>query len=465
MPFDEPELFLGLHPTVETVTVGEMSAQFHLTFERQIDVTWTDSRVAPLLRSLSGPGIALAAWKPTGDDTALAEEAEQLLRSLIRKRQISWWYGTAEHRLFDIVPLQGNIDPRRPASGDIARYTLSDLATLTYHDDVPTLFHPVVPAVICFCAEGLTLLPALLSHGRPGAKALPPLPLPVATLFAQCGILTDPATVSPGQRDWSAPEWLMHRSTRSDGFLDTMGRLKEQPKLENLPVRRARSGHAIALPAVADSAAQSPFALLMDARRSRRRPTANPLTATELSSVLWRVARYRNDRPDAVPPFALRNVPGGGGLGEIEYYVGINRCQGVERGFYLYDGHDHTLDLVAPAGPQLDRYFDETALRLTIGDQRPDCTILLTSRLSRLAQKYYGFSYRLTLLHVGVAYEALYLAATELGLSACAIGMVDMGNFRALTGHDPFVETSVGEFALSGRPVSQGNLSPPDTIH
>ena len=77
----------------------------------------------------------------------------------------------------------------------------------------------------------------------------------------------------------------------------------------------------------------------------------------------------------------------------------------------------------------------------------------MAARFSWVVWKYESIAYALTLKHVGVLYQTMYLAATAMGLAPCAIGGGDADLFAQATGTDYYAETSVGEFLLgSPRP-------------
>ena len=46
--------------------------------------------------------------------------------------------------------------------------------------------------------------------------------------------------------------------------------------------------------------------------------------------------------------------------------------------------------------------------------------------------------------------EALYLVATDLGLSPCAVGTASSALFEQVTGLPPWEETAIAEFTVSG---------------
>ena len=82
--------------------------------------------------------------------------------------------------------------------------------------------------------------------------------------------------------------------------------------------------------------------------------------------------------------------------------------------------------------------------------------LILAARFPRVAWKYESIAYALTLKHVGVLYQTMYLAATAMGLAPCAIGGGDADLFARAAGTDYYAETSVGEFLL-GTPRPQAS--------
>ncbi len=59
---------------------------------------------------------------------------------------------------------------------------------------------------------------------------------------------------------------------------------------------------------------------------------------------------------------------------------------------------------------------------------------------------------------VGLLTQTFYLAATDMGLGGCAIGIVNIDVFAKMTGVDFTVEGPVGQFALGriARPGTPG---------
>jgi SagB-type dehydrogenase family enzyme len=77
--------------------------------------------------------------------------------------------------------------------------------------------------------------------------------------------------------------------------------------------------------------------------------------------------------------------------------------------------------------------------------------LILAARFPRVAWKYESIAYALTLKHVGVVFQTMYLAATAMGLGPCAVGCGDSDRFARAAGTDYCAETSVGEFLLGSQ--------------
>ena len=89
-------------------------------------------------------------------------------------------------------------------------------------------------------------------------------------------------------------------------------------------------------------------------------------------------------------------------------------------------------------------------------DCAPQLLIVITARFSRVMWGYRSMAYALTLKHVGVLYQSMYLVATAMDLAPCGLGTGDSDLFAEAAGLDPYVEASVGEFLLGSRPRSMG---------
>jgi SagB-type dehydrogenase family enzyme len=194
------------------------------------------------------------------------------------------------------------------------------------------------------------------------------------------------------------------------------------------------------------------LSLVMNRRKSWRVPSASPISDVHLGEFLYRCARIDEIKRAGSHETLRRPYPGAGSIHELEFYVAVDQCENVQKGLYHYDGLRHVLYRL-PSEPQdVSALFDHAAAAWGKPSVRPHVVVILAARFGRMTWKYEGLAYRLILLDAGIAMQTMYLVATAMGLGPCALGNGDSALFARATGLDPFLEGSVGEFALSGVP-------------
>jgi SagB-type dehydrogenase family enzyme len=117
---------------------------------------------------------------------------------------------------------------------------------------------------------------------------------------------------------------------------------------------------------------------------------------------------------------------------------------------YHYDPRAHELRLVRGPGRETERLLRGAAWSARVRT-RPQVLLVAAARFGRLTSSYEELAYALTLKHVGVLYQTMYLVATSMGLAACALGAGDAMAFTDATGLEYTAESSVGEFILGSR--------------
>jgi SagB-type dehydrogenase family enzyme len=285
----------------------------------------------------------------------------------------------------------------------------------------------------------------------------------VLTLLLRAGMLED-AGVDEGAalQTWAFHDLLFHarsRKGRSDapygGAYRLADRLAPPPALKPPP-----TGETVALnrPDLARLEREDPpLAWVQEQRRSvREYDPARPLTARQLGEFLYRVARVKDRREMEVTTphgsvrmeFAGRPYPAGGALYELEVYVAVNRCEGLTAGLYHYDPARHALTRLRGRTAEVAGLLGDAADSAAIEARTLQTLLVLAARFPRLAWKYESIAYALTLKHVGVVYQTMYLVATAMGLAPCAVGGGDADLFARAAGTDYYAETSVGEFLL-----------------
>jgi SagB-type dehydrogenase family enzyme len=157
--------------------------------------------------------------------------------------------------------------------------------------------------------------------------------------------------------------------------------------------------------------------------------------------------------------FAPRPYPAGGGLYELELYAVVQACHSLSAGLYHYDAAAHRLIRLRGCTPEVAALLGDAAESTGTPAGTLQVLLILAARFPRVAWKCESIAYALTLKHVGVLYQTMYLTATAMGLAPCAIGGGDVDLFARAAGTDYYAETSVGEFLLGNpRPPSVGRI-------
>jgi SagB-type dehydrogenase family enzyme len=383
-------------------------------------------------------------------------------------------------RLATLVALSASFTapPTRAASG--RRYVLSRFAYLRGDDGAAVVESPLAHCrVILNDCRAAALVAALVAPAADAelAKRVGTLPadavLGVLTLLLRAGVLGE-ADVggscaidrSGTLQSWEFHDLVLHARSRAGrsgaaygATYRLAGRLDPPPALKPTP-----DGPAVDLwrPDLALLERDDPpLARVMERRCSTREfDGGQPVTDRHLGEFLYRVARVKaRRREQLVTPrgpvtteFTARPYPAGGGLYELEFYAAVNRCLNLEAGLYHYDPSGHRLLRLQGRSAEVEGLLRDAAESAAIAESNVQVLIILAARFARVAWKYESIAYALTLKHVGVVFQTMYLAAEAMGLGACAVGGGDADLFARAAGTDYCAETSVGEFLLGSPP-------------
>ena len=152
---------------------------------------------------------------------------------------------------------------------------------------------------------------------------------------------------------------------------------------------------------------------VLDERRSRRDYTGEPISLEELSALLHAAQGITE------PSYPKRAAPSAGALYPLEVYVFVHRVVELAPGIYHYDVLDHALEELTPGdvrGPITRACLDQEHAHTA------SVVVVLSGVFARTEWKYQGRAYRYILMEAGHVGQNIYLAATGLGLGACAIG-------------------------------------------
>ena len=416
--------------------------------------------IGPFQPEYETPDARLAAGAPLGelrDDVLQAAGAGAAATYLLRMQTLARW-NCIEYVLADESGEQAVILPQRndfvpslavaPPGAALDRFAL-----LRRAGDSWLLESPLVGARFAF-SELAALESPLVRRALAGAGFL--------------ALTADGADGGDEARQTALAQWefhdlLLHVHSRFGWHQDPFGaQFPYIGEIEPLPAKRPPwPGPRIALARAPDGADGEAFASVLERRRSERLyDEEHPITLEDLGALLDRAARVRSYYEIPVQNFSGREgkfevsrrpYPNGGASYELEIYPVVDRCAGLESGLYHYDAAAHELVRLAGRTPDVEQAlaFAKTA---TAGLANPQIVFAIAARFARVTWKYRSICYATTLRNTGALYQTLYLAATELGLSPCGLGSGNSVLFARLTGLDPVVEGTVGEFILGGRP-------------
>ncbi|BAN89852.1 SagB/ThcOx family dehydrogenase [Aeropyrum camini] len=151
-------------------------------------------------------------------------------------------------------------------------------------------------------------------------------------------------------------------------------------------------------------------------RRSRRSYSQRPLTAKEVSTLLFHVAGITGRAWWGGPK---RPYPSAGALQPVEVYLVVERVEGLKPGLYHYNPAGHCLEMLRE-GRLLRELADVSLGQDHVADAA--AALVLTAVYTRTGSKYGHRSYRYVHWDTGFAGENLYLVCEALGLATVAVG-------------------------------------------
>ncbi len=383
--------------------------------------------------------------------------------------------------LATLVPISRSFAAQSTPLAATGRYVLSRFAYLRREGGECLLESPMAHARVVLndartvAIFGRLTAPATLAELMAGIENLSAAAIAgTLALLWRAGMLqeltaadTIPEDDDPSLRTWAFHDLLFHarsRKGRTDapygGTYRFAGKIEMPPALKQPP---AGEIHHLYRPDMGRLEREDPpLARVQERRRSIRAFNSGlPITARQLGEFLFRVARVRDYREVEIATpagaqrieTASRPFPAGGALYELELYVAVNSCADLPGGLYHYDPARHVLTRLACRVPDVTSLLADAANSTGIPQDEVQTLMIVAARYPRLAWKYESIAYSLILKHVGVLYQTMYLAATAMGLAACAVGGGDADLFARATGASYMAETSVGEFLLGSLPA------------
>jgi SagB-type dehydrogenase family enzyme len=180
----------------------------------------------------------------------------------------------------------------------------------------------------------------------------------------------------------------------------------------------------------------------IEGRRSIRDYTTEPLSLTALSRLLHAAQGITDQRR------IFRAAPSAGALYPIETYAVVHDVDGLDSGLYHYVVADHALEKLRIGNLRAEIVL--AGIGQDMLGQAQVCFVL-SALFQRLRWKYRERTYRYALLEAGHIGQNVYLAATSMGMGACAVGAFLDDELNKLVGLD-------GEQEAALYVISLGNL-------
>ncbi len=227
-------------------------------------------------------------------------------------------------------------------------------------------------------------------------------------------LLPSPSPTKPGEKDLGLTyhRWSKAGSARA---LQDWG-----PRPEPVKTYTNMARHALPAPWQVDTTS---LRAAMERRRSVRSYGAGALTQEELATLLHAASGITDQER------AFRAAPSAGALYPIETYAFVQGVVGLAPGIYHYALHTHALELIR-AGDFSHELTRAGLLQSFLG-KAPVC-LALSAVFQRTRWRYHQRTYRYVMLEAGHIGQNVYLAATGLGLGACAVGAFLDGTLNEL---------------------------------
>jgi SagB-type dehydrogenase family enzyme len=460
---------LAGHVALEARPNGEVVARFYGHSVALGKFSAAAARRAQALRAgLPLSAIASGARDADNDIALLAQRLARL--GLLEFRLGRSSRGTDQVIIEPQVP---DYWPRTPHLDETDILVLSRFAYMRRRGSDLVLESPLSGALFRICDHNLAATLALLATPQPLKKLRRQsgsMGMALLAALVDCQILFKlDAAHDGGLRPtegndnlvlWDFHDLLFHaRSTEGRHANPLGGVYPYAATIAPLPAVRPRWAGTkidlVKLPITDTDPVPSVVKILRERHSVRSFEDRTPITLTELSRFLDGAARVRSewtaplDSGGGEPPltYTSRPYPSGGSSYPLELYLAVDKCEGLDRGFYFYDAGEHALVPIDVRPSELPALLKSAAFAM--GESGvPQILITIAARFGRVSWKYSSIAYSLILKDVGVLTQTFYLTATAMGLGGCAIGSINIDLFARMTGIEFYVEGPVGQFAI-----------------
>ena len=177
----------------------------------------------------------------------------------------------------------------------------------------------------------------------------------------------------------------------------------------------------------------------IEQRRSHRDFRGDPMTLEELSRLLHAAQGITEPRA------GFRAAPSAGALYPIEVYIAAHNVAQLPSGIYHYAVREHGLELIKK-GDFRNAVMQAGLLQEFLAEA--NVCVVLSAIFQRTRWKYQERTYRYIWLEAGHIGQNIYLAATSMGMGACAVGAFYDDQLNDLLGIDGEEEAALYVLAV-----------------
>ena len=467
---------LAAHVAIKAEPNGEVAAHF---YGHSVALGKFSAAAARRIKELRA-GLPLRALALRGRTTD--QEIARLVRRLAAHGLLEFRLGRSSRGADQVIiePQVPDYWPQPPLLDETDTLALSRFAYIRRRGSDLVLESPCSRALFRICDAKLAVMLGMLVIPQPLKKLrCDSTGIELFALLLDCQILfkLDAAhdgglRLTEGNDSlvlWDFHDLLFHaRSTEGRHANPLGGVYPYLTSIAPLPAVRPRwAGTEIDLtksPIAESGPALSVAKILRERRSVRSFDERTPITLMELSSFLDCSARVRSEWTAPLEPgggelsltYTSRPYPSGGSSYPLELYIAVDKCEGLDRGFYFYDASAHVIVPIDVRLPELEALLKSAAFAM--GETGiPQILITIAARFGRVSWKYSSIAYSLILKDVGALTQTFYLMATAMGLGGCAIGSINIDLFARLTGIDFYIEGPVGQFAIGRASASEAS--------
>ena len=238
------------------------------------------------------------------------------------------------------------------------------------------------------------------------------------------------------------------RSMQCPDFKDGMQESDQSKGIKAPEFGKPRVGELVVLPGFCDVVKVDSYVRLLDARRSIRKYSENPMTQAELAFMLWSAQGIQAERNKVA---TLRPVPSGGARHPFETYIAVANVEGLDSGLYHYRPTENIGEKMCTIEKKGERISEEKVTEMLANQTwaAKASVVFFYSCIPYKAEwRYVDMAHRVVLIDLGHLGQNVMLSACALGLGSCCMAAYSQRACDEALGLDGLEEYTVYAIAV-----------------